>query len=194
MQHIFQESISDLELNAMMPEGFKGDIVIVDNVVELHRSCEFLASQSVLGFDTETRPSFTKGVMNKVSLLQLSTEEHAFLFRLNHIAMEKPLLKLLSSKDIVKAGAAIHDDIKSLQKLRHFTPQGFIDLQGIVGNYGISDKSLRKLAAIVMGIRISKAQRLSNWEASTLTEAQQIYAATDAWVSRQIYAKLTGFP
>lgn len=191
MDNRFQETITDDQLKEMESAGFDGEIIVVDNSELLSDACRYLSSQHVIGFDTETRPAFTKGKSNSVALLQLSSKEKAFLFRLNHIALEKPLLKLLSSKEIIKSGAAIRDDIKALQKLRQFTPGGFIDLQSIVADYGIADKSLRKMAAITLGIKISKAQRLSNWEAAALTPAQQHYAATDAWVSRQIYIELT---
>ena len=112
----------------------------------------------------------------------------------NRIALEKPLLQLLSSDRVVKAGVAIRDDIRVLRQLRHFTPGGFVELQNIAPEYGITDKSLRKLAAIVLGVRISKAQRLSNWEAATLTDKQKLYAATDAWVCTAIYDKLLHTP
>lgn len=191
MENRFTDCITNDELNNIEQGGFTGRIVVVDTPAALVSACEELSSETVIGFDTETRPSFSKGITNTVSLLQLSSEHTAYLFRLNRIAMEKPLLNLLSDKEIIKSGAAIHDDLKALRKLRHFTPEGFIDLQSIVGQYGITDKSLRKMAAITLGIRISKAQRLSNWEAAQLTPAQQLYAATDAWVSRQIYIELT---
>ena len=150
-------------------------------------ACEALARCKVIGFDTETRPSFTKGVANKVSLLQLSSEDQAFLFRLNRIALEKPLLQLLSSRKVIKVGAAVRDDLRALKQLRKFAPGGFVELQNLAPQFGITDKSLRKLGAIALRIRISKAQRLSNWEARQLTPAQQMYAATDAWIGRAIY-------
>lgn len=188
----FRECISNDELNAMETGSFSGDIVVVDDSESLETACAYLSGQEVLGFDTETRPTFSKGPMNRVSLLQLATGSTAYLFRLNRVAIEKPLLDVLASKNIIKVGAAVTDDVKALQKLRHFTPRSFTDLQSIAGNYGIQDKSLRKLAAITLGFRISKAQRLSNWEAASLTPAQQRYAATDAWVSREIYFRLMG--
>ena len=171
----FQESITSEEVNELPVGAFHGEIVVVDTPQAIVEACEYLSSQPLIGFDTETRPSFSKGVSNKISLLQLSSGERAFLFRLNKVALERPLL----------------DDIRGLQKLRCFTPKGFIDLQSIVGEYGICELSLRKMAAITLQIKISKAQRLSNWEAANLTPAQQLYAATDAWVSREIYVRLT---
>ena len=186
----FQESITNEEVNGLPVGAFSGEIVVVDTPAAFEEASAYLATQPLIGFDTETRPSFSKGVTNKVSLLQLSSGERAFLFRLNKIALEKPLLRLMESPSVTKIGAAIRDDLKGLQKLRHFTPKGFIDLQSIVGQYGITDLSLRKMAAITLQIKVSKAQRLSNWEAANLTPAQQLYAATDAWVSREIYVRL----
>ena len=162
----FQESITNEEVNGLPVGAFSGEIVVVDTPAAFEEACAYLATQPLIGFDTETRPSFSKGVTNKVSLLQLSSGERAFLFRLNKIALEKPLLRLMESPSVTKIGAAIRDDLKGLQKLRHFTPKGFIDLQSIVGQYGITDLSLRKMAAITLQIKISKAQRLSNWEAA----------------------------
>jgi len=184
----FQESITSEEVNELPVGAFHGEIVVVDTPQAIVEACEYLSSQPLIGFDTETRPSFSKGVSNKISLLQLSSGERAFLFRLNKVALERPLLRLLENPKTIKIGAAIRDDIRGLQKLRCFTPKGFIDLQSIVGEYGISELSLRKMA---LQIKISKAQRLSNWEAANLTPAQQLYAATDAWVSREIYVRLT---
>ena len=190
MEKTYADSITSEAVNLLPTGSFPGEIVVVDRSELIADACAYLSECDVIGFDTETRPSFTKGVMNKVSLLQLSSGERAFLFRLNRIALEKPLLQLLSSDRVVKAGVAIRDDIRVLRQLRHFTPGGFVELQNIAPEYGITDKSLRKLAAIVLGVRISKAQRLSNWEAKQLTPAQQLYAATDAWIGREIYLML----
>ncbi|MFI3330962.1 MAG: 3'-5' exonuclease [Rikenellaceae bacterium] len=187
----FQKSITNDAL-AQLPIGFfEQEIVVVENLEDAVTACEDLSRYSVIGFDTETKPSFKAGVSHKIALLQLSSESKCYLFRLSQMALEKPILKLLGNKEIIKVGAAVRDDIKGLKALRQFTHASFIDLQSIVSDYGIEDLSLRKLAAITMGIRISKAQRLSNWEANTLTLMQQRYAATDAWVSLMIYKKLT---
>lgn len=186
----FERTISNEQL-AELPIGyFEQKIVVVNDPSQIQEACDDLSSCSVIGFDTETRPSFKAGVSNKISLLQLSTTTTCYLFRLCRIPLEKPILKILASKHIIKVGAAVRDDIKGLRALRQFTPEGFVDLQSIVKDYGIDDLSLRKLAAITMGIRISKAQRLSNWEAHELTPMQQRYAATDAWVSLLIYKTL----
>lgn len=191
MGKVYKANISNEELNQLPPCVFKGEISVVDTADAVAGACGYLAAQAIIGFDTETRPAFLKGVSNRIALLQLSSADRSFLFRLNHIPFEKPILKLLENPRVLKIGAAIRDDLRGLQKYRHFSPRGFIDLQSIVNNYGITELSIRKLAAITLGGKVSKAQRLSNWEAQHLTPAQQLYAATDAWVSREIYIRLT---
>jgi ribonuclease D len=141
----------------------------------------------VIGFDTETKPSFKKGVTNKVALLQLSTRNTAYLFRINQIGLPREIVAILADKDILKPGVAIRDDIKGLQELVNFKPSGFVELQDEAKDMGIQNFSLKKLTAIACGFRISKGQQLSNWEAAELTEAQQLYAATDAWAALVIF-------
>jgi ribonuclease D len=148
-------------------------------------------NSEVLGFDTETRPSFKKGRKNKVSLIQLANNDFACLIRINRIGIPDELAAILSDPGVIKAGVAIHDDIRFLTGVRKFRPEGFVDLQGFVKEYGIQSSGLKKLAAIILGFRISKRQQVTDWEATELTEAQRIYAATDAWVCHQIYKKLT---
>ena len=143
----------------------------------------------MLGFDTETRPSFTKGRINQVALLQLSTDTDAFLFRLCKIGIPKSLLSLLADPNILKVGAALKNDIDVLKRSAKIRPCGFIDLQDVAQEYEIKNLGLCKLAGIVLGVRISKSQQLSNWENNILTEAQQRYAATDAWMCYMIYEK-----
>lgn len=164
--------------------------MVVDSADMLDIAISELSSEKVLGFDTETRPSFTKGKKNKVALLQLSGSRKAYLFRLSSIGIPEPLTELLEKKNITKVGAAIKEDLNALKKIAPFEPSGFIDLQSYVEQYGIEEKSVRKMAAIVLGIRISKAQQLSNWENNDYSEAQKLYAATDAWVCREIYEAL----
>ena len=190
MKTLFQANISNEELAALPLAQFPGRITVVNKEELLEEACAELLAQPMIGFDTETRPSFTSGVSNKVALLQLSTPDHCFLFRLCRVPLNKTLARVLEHPGVLKIGAAVRDDIKGMQKLRHYKPAGFVDLQSIVGDYGIEEKSVRKMAALTLGFRISKAQRLSNWEAATLTPAQQLYAATDAWVSLEIYRKL----
>jgi ribonuclease D len=187
---MYRESIDKEELAELPLIQFEGKISLVESKEDYLRSIEFLSQQKMLGFDTETKPAFKKGVFNEVALLQLSTAEHAFLFRLNKIGLPNGLKEILENPAIQKIGVAIRDDIKALQKLNNFKPGGFIELQDHVKDFGINDFSLKKLSAIVLGFRISKSQRITNWEAPDLTEAQQIYAATDAWISHRIYESL----
>ena len=170
----FQQHISNEDTAKLPAVLFEGPIVIVDDEKQVEAACRDLASSPVLGFDTETRPSFKAGVTYRVALLQLSTPRRCYLFRLNRMRFEKQLVKLLENKAILKIGADVAGDIRSLLALRRFRPGGFVDLQQLAPDWGIEEKSLRKLSAIVLGKRVSKAQRLSNWEAAT------VYRKTDA--------------
>ena len=187
----FIASISNDEVAALEAVHFDGRIVVVETTDALTKACKELSRQSLIGFDTETRPSFTAGVTNKVALLQLSTKECCYLIRLNKLPLSREILSILSNGNIAKIGADVKNDITALNRLRHFTAKGFIDLQDEVVKYGIEDKSLRKISGIVLGKKVSKAQRLSNWAAKQLTPQQQMYAATDAWVCIEIYHRLT---
>ena len=179
------------ELLAEMPlVEFDGEITVADTPEAAREALEYLSTQRTVGFDTETRPSFKAGVTYRVALLQLSTPRRCYLFRLNRMRFEKQLVKLLENKAILKIGADVAGDIRSLLALRRFRPGGFVDLQQLAPDWGIEEKSLRKLSAIVLGKRVSKAQRLSNWEAAQLTEKQMRYAATDAWICPEIYRTL----
>lgn len=190
----FTDKISNEETAALPAIEFKGEIRIIEHERDIVPACKFLMKQAVVGFDTETRPSFRPGVTFRVSLLQLSTPTVCYLFRLNKIPLAKPILQLLEDRRILKIGADVAGDLRSLRQIRHFRDGGFVDLQGIAPEWGIGEKSLRKLSAIVLGRRVSKAQRLSNWEAATLTDKQQLYAATDAWVCTRIYEQLLRTP
>ena len=172
--------------------SFPGKIYVIDSVgAEFNRAVTYLRAQKIIGFDTETRPCFSQSQPKTgVALLQLSGPDKAFLFRINKMGMHRRLCNLLANSNVIKVGAAIHDDIRGLQKHNGFTPSSFVDLQKIVWEWGIRDKSEKKMAAIILGFRISKTQQLSNWEAETLSESQLKYAATDAWVCRQMYLKL----
>ncbi len=186
----FKENIDKNELSEYPLSGFQGDIVLVDSYKKLKQSIKVLKSGDMLGFDTETKPSFKKGRVNSVALMQLSNGRQAFIFRINIIGLPDELIDILTDKSIIKAGVAIHDDIKGLKSVSDFQEQGFIELQDYVKDFGIMSSGLRKLSAIILGFRISKRQQVSNWEASELTEAQLMYAATDAWVCYEIYKKL----
>ena len=189
---MFIESITPAELEKLDFASFPGKIIVIESVgAEFNRAIAYLRSQKVIGFDTETRPTFTPAQPRyNVSLLQLSGPDRAYLFRLNKMGMHRRLCNLLASEKIVKVGAAIHDDIRGLQKLHGFNPGGFVDLQKIGWEWGIRDKAVKKMSAIILGFRISKTQQLSNWEAEKLSDSQCMYAATDAWVCREMYLKL----
>ena len=190
---MYRISISPEEIEQLSPAAFPGRIEVIDSIgLDFFRAVRYLRRQSVIGFDTESRPCFSPNQPHYgVSLLQLSGKERAFLFRIKMMGdIPKALRKILSDEKILKVGAAVNDDVRGLEKHHDFTPKSFVDLQKIVWEYGIKDKSVKKMAAIILGIRISKTQQLSNWEAEKLSEAQQSYAATDAWVCREMYLKL----
>jgi ribonuclease D len=186
----FQKSITSEEVNKMPLQGFDGEIILIDQYEELYEAVQYLQKYPILGFDTETRPSFKKGKVNDVALLQLAANSKTFLFRLNKIGLPDELTQLLGNPQIIKVGAAIKDDIKGLQKLNDFDADGFLELQDYVSDFGIESFSLKKLSAIVLNFRISKRQQVSNWEAEQLSPGQLRYAATDAWVSLKIFEKL----
>lgn len=187
---MFAESIENDEILKLPKLSFPGEIRVINSEEELKQWLPVLTKKTIIGFDTETKPSFSKGKTNSIALLQLSTDQIALIIRVKNTGIPNSLLKLLQNKEILKIGAAIHDDIKALQKVRSFIPGGFIDLQNFVKDKGIESKSVRKLAAIVLNVRVSKSQQLSNWESDTLTDAQLQYSAIDAWVCSEIYKKL----
>ena len=186
------KSITKEEMNKLPLRAFEGEIYIVESENDVHSAISVLKNSDIIGFDTETRPSFKKGRINKVALLQLSSSSHAFLFRLNGNGLHRAVADLLADEKIVKVGVAIRDDLIALKRIRKIEPQSFIELQTYVKNFDIENFSLQKLAAMVLGFRISKSKRLSNWEAETLGPGQLKYAATDAWVSLEVYKKLLG--
>lgn len=182
---ITKEEIAQLPL-----ASFSGKMHIITNQYELSKAVKLLKKENCLGFDTETRPAFRKGQVYKVSLLQLSTDTDAFLFRLNQCAFQPELLEILCDENIVKAGVAIRDDLKALRKLTDFEPANFIELGNLASQLGIKKLGLRSLAAILLNVRISKRYQLTNWEINKLNEAQLRYAATDAWIGLQLLKKL----
>lgn len=193
---MFKISIAAEEIEPMPLCAFPGEIHTIDREgQELNRAIAYLKEQKMIGFDTESRPVFSPGQRNHgVALLQLSGPDHAFLFRTQKIGMPKGLCKIMASRDILKIGAAVRDDVRGLQRFSRFDPHGYVDLQCIAWEWGIKDKSVKKLAANILGLKVSKAQQLSNWEAETLTQAQKMYSATDAWVCLEMYRKLLNTP
>ena len=189
---MFKISISPEEIGELSLAAFPGEITVIDAVDDkFFAAVRYLRRQTVLGFDTETRPTFSpEQHSNGTAILQLSGKEKAFLFRVQKLGLPKQLASILASSTIIKVGAATKDDVKGLQAIAAFKSRSFVDLQSMVWEYGIRDKSVKKMAAIILGVKISKAQQLSNWEAEHLSESQLKYAATDAWICREMYLKL----
>lgn len=184
-------SITKQQISTMPVATFGGSITVVDTPERAAEAAAVLMRERVIGFDTETKPSFKKGQSNKVALMQLSTLDQCFLFRLNIIGIDPELTQLLESQDITKIGLSIHDDFNVMHRSSKVQPKAFVELQTFVKDYSITDSSLQKIFAIIFGKRISKSQRLTNWEAPVLTPSQQAYAATDAWACLMIYNSLT---
>lgn len=170
---------------------FPGDIHVIDSIYHVKEAVKVLSDCPLVGFDTETRPSFRKGVVHKTALIQISTLDECFLFRSCKIGMPDALAQYLASPEHKKVGLSLHDDFKIMKKLSNMQPAGFIDLQDVVGNFCISDISLQKIYAILFGAKIAKGQQLTNWEAPELSPAQQNYGAVDAWACLKIYNYLS---
>lgn len=188
---MIQKRITKEEVNNLPIGQFEGEIVLVNSLEQIDDMVEELSFHDLIGFDTETKPAFRKGVYNYVALLQLSTPEIAYLIRLNEIGLPKPIQRLMEDSDILKIGAAVLDDLRALKKhAADFKPAGFFDLNDELKKVGFENIGVRNLAAMVLNFRVSKSEQVSNWEAPELTEKQQLYAATDAWVCLEIYKKL----
>lgn len=183
-------SITAEEINNLPLRTFEGKTFVVSNPDQLSKIVREIESHEVVGFDTETRPSFKKGQMYQVSLLQLAIPGKVFLIRLNHTGVTEDLAGLFSNPRIIKAGVGIRDDLKALQKLRPFEPANCYDLSTLAKEAGLQVESVKKLTALLLGFRISKSAQTSNWEVVTFTQKQIEYAATDAWVCLMLYHKL----
>jgi len=183
----FPERLGKEHIKTLPVRAFDGKIHLITEIKDVSDAIKTLRKYPVLGFDTETRPVFRKGVKHKVSLLQLSTPEEAFLFRLNHFGFPNALVEILEDSAILKVGVAILDDIRGLQKLSNFKAEGFINLADIAGDLGIVTCGLRNLAAIFLGVRITKRAQLTNWERPVINSKQSLYAATDAWICLEMY-------
>lgn len=190
MKKIIYNKIDKHKVAEMPRACFKGKIIVVTTKSDADKAVDFLLGQQILGIDTETRPSFKRGRQYKVALLQVSTHDVCILFRLNSTGMTDSIIKLLEDTTVPKIGLSLHDDIMSMHRRAAFTPGNFIDLQKHVCEIGVEDLSLQKLYANFFGKKISKAQRLTNWEADILTEKQKVYAATDAWACIMLYEEL----
>lgn len=187
---VIKRSIDKEVLNDLPKAAFTGQIHIVQTPWEAEKAVTYLKKCSLLGIDSETRPSFTKGQSHKVALLQISSEEHCFLFRLNLTGLTLPIITLLESPSVTKVGLSLRDDFMMLHKRAPFEQRSCVELQEYVRAFGIQDKSLQKIYGILFGEKISKSQRLSNWEADVLSEPQKQYAATDAYACLNIYNRL----
>lgn len=183
-------TISKEEISTLPPAIFTGRIIVVQTEKEAQKAVSYLEQHSIIGFDTETRPSFKKGVSRTIALMQLSTEDTCFLFRLNLIDIPKCLGHILIDPKIKKIGLSLKDDFSAIRKRIDLEPSNFIELQSFVKKFGIADNGLQRIYAILFGAKISKSQRLSNWEADILSDAQQKYASLDAWACLEIYNKL----
>ena len=182
-----KSNIAKADIAQMPNELFEGRIIVIHALADVEKAVNYLKGFPIVGIDTETRPSFAKGKTYEVSLLQLSTEDTCFLFRLNYIGMPKALVDLLQDSRQLKVGLSLRDDIQNLNRKHKFEPRGFLDLQHYVKEMGIEAQSLQKIYALLFGKKISKSQRLTNWEADVLTDRQKGYAATDAWACVRMY-------
>ena len=186
----FSPTIEKSEIQKFPTAQFTGRIITIDSEAEAERAARALLKEEFLGLDTETRPSFRKGVHYNVSLLQLSTADTCFLFRLCRTGLTDTLVELLESKSVKKIGLSLHDDFSMLKARRSFTPGSFVELQKYVSEFGLQEMGLQKIYAIIFAERISKSQQLTNWDADVLTDKQKMYAATDAWACLNIYNHL----
>ena len=187
---IIRKSIEKEEIKEMPKVTFPGQIHIVNTPWEAEKAIAFLRNYSLLGIDSETRPSFNMGQIHKVALLQVASVKDCFLFRLNLLGLTVPIITLLETPHIIKVGLSLKDDFMMLHKRAPFEQHNCIELQDYVREFGITDKSHQKIYAILFEEKITKSQRLSNWEAEELSIPQQLYAATDAWACLKIYQLL----
>ena len=186
----FDRRMSKDEINSCPMERWTGPTSVVRTRDELATAMAKLAGHALLGFDTETRPAYTKGESYSPSLLQLATEEEVFIFQFKQVGLAKPLRELLADPTIIKTGVALDYDIRELKKMAHFKAAGFMDLGNLAKKAGIKNHGLRGLAAVLLGFRISKGAQTSNWAKDVLAPHQIQYAATDAWVGRKLYLAL----
>ena len=182
-------TITREEINELPLIKFEGPIHVIDSKNQIENTIERLLEEPVLGFDTETKPSFKKGISYPPALIQFATNDEAWLFRLNSRGIHTRIIELLQAKDTLKVGVALHDDVKHLQAVRKFKASGFQDMSAVAHDAGILKRGLRNMTGILLGGRLSKSAQLTNWAQSTLTENQLRYAATDAWVSLKLYHK-----
>jgi ribonuclease D len=180
-------SISKEQLAALPTVVYPGNTVVINTAEQADSALDEIRKYAVVGFDTETKPSFKKGCTNQVALIQISTGSCCYLFRINKTGLTEHIKELLEDESIIKVGLSLRDDFHVLHKNHNFVPKSFVDLQDLVKDYNFNDCSLQKIYGILFNERISKSQRLSNWEASSLSKPQQAYASIDAWACLKIY-------
>ena len=183
-------TITPEELNELPIGGWEGETILIDKPEDIAPAIQAISKETIIGIDTETRPAFKKGVVYKISLIQIATRDCVYLFRINLVGLSSGLIKLFESEEIMKVGIDLHYDINHLQHSKRFTACNVIELNSYCKQKGFLVMGLRKLSAILLGIRISKRQQTSNWEAETYTPAQIKYAATDAWACRALFVRL----
>jgi len=185
-----RHAISKQEIMDLPIKKYSGSIHVIDSDAKMHAAVLALGSEKVLGFDTETRPSFKVGESYPPALIQLASRDGVYIFQLSYIRAYEALADILGDEKRLKAGIAVADDIKKLKSLIAFEPEGFVELAGLAVKAGIKHAGIRGLAALLFGCRISKGTKCSRWDSPTLTREQIVYAATDAWVCREIYFEL----
>ncbi|SNS82959.1 3'-5' exonuclease [Ekhidna lutea] len=190
MNSRFAEHITKEDMRALPLLAFEGKIHVIDTKEECIKAVDELRKFDVLGFDTEKKPTFVKGEYNHTAMVQLSTMEDAYLFRLNNMGYPTSLFDFMADPSILKLGISIDDDLKDLIRARKFKPKNFTDLNDVVRELGVKHMGVKKLAAVFLESRISKNQQVSNWEAETLSPPQQKYAATDAWICLAIHEEM----
>ena len=184
-----KNKLSKTEINSLPLRYYNGPIHIIQTTEQAKDACAILIKEKVLGFDTETRPAFYKGQSYLPSLLQMAGTKVVYLFQLSKCGLTDSITNLLSNDNIIKSGVAIDQDLTGLQQILHFDPAGFIDLGDIARLKGLPHHGLRGLGACLLNFRISKSGRTSNWSVNQLTKKQIKYAATDAWLGRELYLK-----
>lgn len=187
---MYKKSIEKEEINKLPKAWFEGTTHVIVNEDQYQQAIAKLRGQKLLGFDTETRPAFRKGEVYDISMLQLATENEAFLFRLHMYPLQKEVVDILANETIIKAGVAVRDDIKGLKKLAPHEASGFVELADLAKKLGIKQLGLRSLTAMILDQRLSKKNKLTNWEQKSLNTEQLGYAATDAWLGLRLYQRM----
>ena len=186
----YKKFIAKEDINLLELDKYNGETILVDTEAELEKACAEIEQCAIIGIDTETKPSFKKGQMNTVALLQIATDKKAYIVRLKKVKMSQRLADIFANEAIKKIGIAIFDDLKDLKKIIPFTDKSVVDLNLLAPKLGFESIGAKKLSALILGFRISKRQQVSNWELEKLSQAQIDYAATDAWICREIYLRL----